>query len=121
MEVMRVLREGRSHFYALTAEGRKPIALQERVIAYLHKWIYVEQVFNKEVGETQISVIFTRSHDFMDAFVKAKKKAREIKESSRERNKLKDKLRDKTKMLDVNWYQEKSVIKTLKMFYYIIQ
>ena len=99
MEVMRALREGRSHYYALTAEGRKPIALQERVIAYLHKWIYVEQVFNENVGETQISVIFTRSHDFMDAFVKAKKEARAINESPRERNKLKDKLHEKTKML----------------------
>ena len=46
MDMMKVLREGRSQFYILTAEGRKLIVLQEQVIAYLHKWIYVEQVFN---------------------------------------------------------------------------
>ena len=99
MDVMRALRESRSHYYSLSAEGRKLIALQERVIAHLHKWIYVEQVFNEDVGETQVSVIFTRSHDFMDAFIKAKKEAREIIESPKERNKLKLKLHDKTKML----------------------
>ena len=77
MEVMRALRESKAHYYSLNAKGSL-IVLQERIVAHLHKWIYVEQVFNEEVGETQVSVIFTRSHDFMDQFVEAKKKARGI-------------------------------------------
>ena len=72
MEVMKALRSSSSLYYSLNAEGTNLVDMQERVIAHLHKWIYVDQVFSLK-GGSQVSVIFIRSHDFMDAFLKAKK------------------------------------------------
>ena len=72
MEVMKALRSSSSLYYSLSAEGRNLVDMQERVIAHLHKWIYVDQVVSLK-GGNQVSVIFIRSHDFMDAFLKAKK------------------------------------------------
>ena len=68
MEVMKALRSSSSLYYSLNAEGRNLVDMQERVIAHLHKWIYVEQIFNQK-GGTQVTVIFIRSHDFMQAFL----------------------------------------------------
>ena len=68
MEVMKALRSSSSSFYSLDAEGRNLVDMQERVIAHLHKWIYVENIFSQK-GGTQVSVIFIRSHDFLAAFL----------------------------------------------------
>ena len=46
MEVMKEMRSSSSLYYSLNAEGRNLVDMQERVIAHLHKWIYVEQIFN---------------------------------------------------------------------------
>ena len=64
MDVMRVLRANRSEYYLLSATGHEMIAMVERVVANLHKWVYVEQVFNEKLGVNQVSVIMSRSHDF---------------------------------------------------------
>ena len=50
MDVMKVLRANKSEYYLLSATGSEFISMLERVVANLHKWVYVEQVLNEVVG-----------------------------------------------------------------------
>lgn len=68
------------------AKGRESIKLQQMVVQHLHKWIYVEEVFNEDVGSDQVSVIFIRSHDFMDSFNRMKDKAISVQNSENQQD-----------------------------------
>ena len=39
----------------------------------MNKWVLVLEVLNESPGEEQVSVVLTRSYDFIDKFVKFKK------------------------------------------------
>ena len=39
----------------------------------MNKWVLVLEVLNENPGEEQVSVVLTRSYDFIDKFVKFKK------------------------------------------------
>ena len=85
MMIMRLLRKNEFNFFKISARGEN-IHMQERVVAHLHKWIYVEEMLNECPGEEQVSVIMSRAHDFAKSFFEAKEKAQKMETENDLRN-----------------------------------
>ena len=75
--MMKILRAGTHKHIRLHASGRNNIRYLEKLMFAIGKWIYVHEIVNEtpEPNKEQLSVVFSRSHDFGLKFMHAKAKA----------------------------------------------
>ena len=72
MALMKLLRGNMHDHYKVSAVGGENVRLQEKIVQHMHKWVYVEEVYNELPNEVQVSVILRRTHDFVAMFRKYK-------------------------------------------------
>ena len=75
--MMKILRAGTLKHIRLHASGRNNIRYLEKLLFAIGKWIFVHEIVNEtpEPNKEQLSVVFSRSHDFGLKFMHAKAKA----------------------------------------------
>ena len=78
MRVMRAMRSHLTDLYQLRATGRENSQACEEIARQLTKWIVVDDIIARRVGQqSEIVIVFKRAEHFKDRFLDLKSKVRD--------------------------------------------